>query len=69
MARLAIRSVCSAAPGIFGAAIRKDDILGSNHRRRTAALTYPSGINGLNTDVRFHWNGNAVELIGNAPGR
>ncbi|ORW74304.1 LppP/LprE family lipoprotein [Mycobacterium saskatchewanense] len=35
----------------------------------TVALTYPSGINGLNTDVRFHWNGNAVELIGNTPGR
>ena len=35
----------------------------------TVALTYPSGINGLNTDVRFHWNGTAVELIGNAPGR
>ncbi|PRI14617.1 LppP/LprE family lipoprotein [Mycobacterium shigaense] len=34
----------------------------------TVALTYPGGINGLNTDVRFHWNGNAVELIGNAPG-
>jgi hypothetical protein len=34
----------------------------------TVALTYPSGINGLNTDVRFQWNGNAVELIGNAPG-
>ena len=33
----------------------------------TVALTYPSGINGLNTDVRFHWNGNAVELIGNVP--
>ncbi len=31
----------------------------------TVALTYPGGINGLNTDVRFHWNGNAVELIGN----
>ncbi|MEE6175732.1 LppP/LprE family lipoprotein [Mycobacterium sp. 050134] len=35
----------------------------------TVALTYPSGLNGLNTDVRFHWNGNAVELIGNTPGR
>ncbi|OBH84619.1 MULTISPECIES: LppP/LprE family lipoprotein [unclassified Mycobacterium] len=35
----------------------------------TVALTYPSGINGLTTDVRFHWNGNFVELIGNAPGR
>ncbi|HWF28062.1 MAG TPA: LppP/LprE family lipoprotein [Mycobacterium sp.] len=33
------------------------------------ALTYPSGINGLNTDVRFHWNGNTVELIGNTAGR
>ncbi|MEB4210237.1 LppP/LprE family lipoprotein [Mycobacterium sp. 94-17] len=33
----------------------------------TVALTYPGGINGLNTDVKFHWNGNAVELIGNAP--
>lgn len=31
----------------------------------TVALTYPSGINGLNTAVRFHWNGSAVELIGN----
>jgi hypothetical protein len=35
----------------------------------TVALTYPGGINGLNTDVRFHWNGNAVELIGNTAGR
>jgi LppP/LprE lipoprotein len=35
----------------------------------TIALTYPGGINGLNTDVRFHWNGNAVELIGNTAGR
>ncbi|HKI42219.1 MAG: LppP/LprE family lipoprotein [Mycobacterium sp.] len=34
----------------------------------TVALTYPSGMNGLNTDVRFHWNGNAVELLGNTPG-
>jgi hypothetical protein len=34
----------------------------------TVALTYPGGINGLNADVRFHWNGNAVELIGNPPG-
>jgi len=35
----------------------------------TVALTYPGGINGLNTDVRFHWNGNTVELLGNAPRR
>jgi hypothetical protein len=31
----------------------------------TVALTYPSGINGLNSDVRFHWNGAGVELLGN----
>ncbi len=34
----------------------------------TVALTYPSGLNGLSTPVRFHWNGNGVELIGNTPG-
>ncbi len=34
----------------------------------TLALTYPSGINGLSTPVRFHWNGNGVELIGNTTG-
>ncbi len=34
----------------------------------TVALTYPGGINGLNTSVRFHWNGNGVELIGNTAG-
>jgi hypothetical protein len=33
----------------------------------TVALTYPSGI-GLSTTVKFRWNGNGVELIGNAPG-
>ena len=33
----------------------------------TVALTYPGGINGLNTNVKFHWNGNAVDLIGNTP--
>ena len=33
----------------------------------TVALTYPAGINGLNTNVKFHWNGNAVDLIGNTP--
>ncbi|AFC42514.1 lprE [Mycobacterium intracellulare MOTT-02] len=33
----------------------------------TVALTYPGGIQGLNTHVKFHWNGNAVELIGNTP--
>lgn len=34
----------------------------------TVALTYPGGVNGLNTDVRFHWDGNGVQLIGNGPG-
>ncbi len=34
----------------------------------TVALTYPSGINGLNTPVRLHWNGNGVEIIGNTGG-
>ena len=33
----------------------------------TVALTYPSGI-GLTTTVKFRWNGNGVELIGNKPG-
>lgn len=33
----------------------------------TVALTYPSGI-GLATTVKFRWNGNGVELIGNKPG-
>jgi LppP/LprE lipoprotein len=31
----------------------------------TVALTYPSAV-GVNTDVRFHWDGNGVQLIGNA---
>jgi hypothetical protein len=35
----------------------------------TVTLTSPSGINGLITRVRFHWNGAGVELIGNVPGR
>ncbi|MGA7052576.1 MAG: LppP/LprE family lipoprotein [Mycobacterium sp.] len=34
----------------------------------TVALTYPGGINGLNTSVRFRWNGAGVEIIGNTPG-
>ncbi len=34
----------------------------------TVALTYPSGINALSTSVKFHWNGNGVELIGNTTG-
>ena len=33
----------------------------------TVALTYPSGI-GIRTAVKFRWNGNGVEIIGNAPG-
>ena len=34
----------------------------------TVALTYPSGINGLTTNVRVDWNGNAVELSATPPG-
>jgi hypothetical protein len=34
----------------------------------TVALTSPSGINGLTTTVKFRWNGNGVEIIGNKPG-
>jgi hypothetical protein len=33
----------------------------------TVAFTYRSGI-GLSTTVKFRWNGNGVELIGNTPG-
>ncbi|MGO8966468.1 MAG: LppP/LprE family lipoprotein [Mycobacterium sp.] len=31
----------------------------------TVTLTYPGGISGLGSVVKFRWNGNAVELIGN----
>lgn len=31
----------------------------------TVALTYPTGV-GLASVVKFHWNGNGVELIGNS---
>ena len=34
----------------------------------TVALSYASGINSLASVVKFHWNGNGVELIGNTPG-
>jgi hypothetical protein len=33
----------------------------------TVALTYPGGINGLTTRVKFRWNGAGVELIANTP--
>ena len=33
----------------------------------TVALVY-SGIPGLNSVVKFRWNGNGVELVGNTPG-
>jgi hypothetical protein len=38
---------------------------GSQCTGDTVALTYPSGISGLGSVVKFRWNGNAVELIGN----
>jgi len=34
----------------------------------TVALTYPGGITGLSSVVKFRWNGGGVELIGNTPG-
>jgi hypothetical protein len=34
----------------------------------TVALTYPSGISGLGSVVKFPWNCNGVELISNTPG-
>jgi len=34
----------------------------------TIALKYSSGVEGLDSVVRFRWNGNGVELIGNTPG-
>jgi LppP/LprE lipoprotein len=41
---------------------------GSQTTGDTVALTYPSGISGLGSVVKFRWNGNAVELIGNTQG-
>lgn len=34
----------------------------------TIALKYSGGVAGLDSVVKFRWNGNAVELIGNTPG-
>ena len=34
----------------------------------TVALRYSSGVPGLDSVVKFRWNGNGVELIGNTPG-
>ena len=34
----------------------------------TIALKYSSGIEDLDSVVKFRWNGNGVELIGNTPG-
>jgi hypothetical protein len=34
----------------------------------TIALKYSSGIEGLDSVVKFRWNGNGVELMGNTPG-
>jgi hypothetical protein len=34
----------------------------------TIALRYSSGVEGLDSVVKFRWNGNGVELIGNTPG-
>jgi hypothetical protein len=34
----------------------------------TIALRYSGGLEGLDSVVKFRWNGNGVELIGNTPG-
>lgn len=34
----------------------------------TIALQFSGGVAGLDSVVKFRWNGNGVELIGNAPG-
>lgn len=34
----------------------------------TVALSYSNGVPGLESVVKFRWNGNGVELIGNTPG-
>ena len=34
----------------------------------TIALKYTGGVEGLDSVVKFRWNGNGVELIGNTPG-
>ena len=34
----------------------------------TVALVYSNGTPGLDSIVKFRWNGNGVELIGNTPG-
>jgi hypothetical protein len=34
----------------------------------TIALRYSGGVAGLDSVVKFRWNGNGVELIGNTPG-
>ena len=34
----------------------------------TIALKYSGGVKGLDSVVRFRWNGNGVELMGNTPG-
>jgi hypothetical protein len=41
---------------------------GSQTTGDTVALTYPSGIRGLGSVVKFRWNGGGVEIIGNTPG-
>ena len=33
----------------------------------TVALKYSGGVAGLSSVVKFRWNGNGVELIGNTP--
>jgi hypothetical protein len=53
----------SGVPDTFGF----NGIDASQSNGDTVALQYSGGL-GLNSIVRFHWNGNTVELIGNTPG-
>jgi hypothetical protein len=34
----------------------------------TVALVYSGNVPGITSVVKFRWNGNGVELIGNTPG-
>jgi hypothetical protein len=43
-------------------------IEGSTTTGDTVALVYSGGVEGLDSVVKFRWNGNGVELIGNTPG-
>ena len=45
-----------------------NDLDGTQTTGDTVALKYSSGVPGLDSVVKFRWNGSGVELIGNTPG-